>query len=180
MKLTPTTSNSRLSGGSCDNVRLRSTPAGGSSTFEASSLIDTPRKTASLSSWGFRAILARRERSKMTRATCSCTSVMRIHHPYLKKTGLPDSRTVPRYVSYIPHPLSSVLMVVKTFHTDPFPDILGLHTRSCAARGGNHILSSAVSIYNTIAATRPDLLEVLAQPNWPFDRSVFHYFLRDT
>ncbi|KAF2630582.1 Clavaminate synthase-like protein, partial [Macroventuria anomochaeta] len=56
-----------------------------------------------------------------------------------------------------------------TFHSDPFPNVLGLFTKSCAAKGGNHIVASSVSIYNEIAATRPDILESLAEPNWPFD-----------
>lgn len=56
-----------------------------------------------------------------------------------------------------------------TFHTDAFCDILALQTRNCAAKGGNHIIAASWTIYNKIAATRPDLLEVLARPNWPFD-----------
>jgi len=56
-----------------------------------------------------------------------------------------------------------------TFHTDPFPDILGLLAKSCAAKGGNHIIASSLSIYNAISAVRPDILEVLARPDWPFD-----------
>jgi hypothetical protein len=56
-----------------------------------------------------------------------------------------------------------------TFHTDAFCDILALQTRNCAAKGGNHIIAASWTVYNKIAATRPDLLEVLARPNWPFD-----------
>ncbi|KAH6673450.1 hypothetical protein B0J14DRAFT_480841 [Halenospora varia] len=72
-----------------------------------------------------------------------------------------------------------------TFHTDTFCDILALQTRSNAARGGRHIISSSYTIYNKIAAIRPDLLEILATPNWSFDsrgelfecnsRSLLHY-----
>jgi hypothetical protein len=65
------------------------------------------------------------------------------------------------------------LIFSETFHTDPFPDILGLQTKTCAAKGGNHVISSSLAIYNTLAATRPDILETLAQPNWPFDRYVY-------
>lgn len=56
-----------------------------------------------------------------------------------------------------------------TFHTDAFCDILALQTRSCAAEGGNHIVASSSTVYNKIVVTRPDLLAVLARPNWPFD-----------
>lgn len=56
-----------------------------------------------------------------------------------------------------------------TFHTDTFCDILALQTRSNAARGGRHIISPSQTIYNKIATQRPDLLETLASPSWPFD-----------
>jgi len=56
-----------------------------------------------------------------------------------------------------------------TFHTDGYTDILGMQTRSCAATGGNHIIASTWKIYNELAATRPDLLEILKEPNWHFD-----------
>ncbi|KAI1326690.1 Clavaminate synthase-like protein [Xylariaceae sp. FL0255] len=56
-----------------------------------------------------------------------------------------------------------------TFHTDPFCDILAMQTRSCAAQGGNHIVASTLKIYQTLLAERPDLIPVLAAPDWPFD-----------
>lgn len=55
------------------------------------------------------------------------------------------------------------------FHTDTVCDVLGLLTRSCSAQGGRSILASAWTIYNELAATRPDLLHVLAASDWPFD-----------
>ncbi|KAI0107584.1 Clavaminate synthase-like protein [Nemania sp. FL0031] len=55
------------------------------------------------------------------------------------------------------------------FHTDPFCDILAMQTRSLAAKGGNHIVSSTLQVYHTLLAERPDLIPVLAAPNWPFD-----------
>jgi len=60
------------------------------------------------------------------------------------------------------------------FHTDQFPDILALQTQGCAAQGGDHIIASSYKIYNELAATRPDVLEILARPDWFFDsRSLF-------
>ncbi len=46
-------------------------------------------------------------------------------------------------------------------------DVLAFQTRSTASRGGNAVLSSAYAIYNELAATQPDIIRVLAEPNWP-------------
>jgi hypothetical protein len=35
--------------------------------------------------------------------------------------------------------------------------------------GGMNRLASAAQVYNEIAATRPDLIKVLAADNWPFE-----------
>ncbi|KAH9896316.1 hypothetical protein F4778DRAFT_745928 [Xylariomycetidae sp. FL2044] len=60
------------------------------------------------------------------------------------------------------------------FHTDQFPDILALQTRGRAEVGGAHVIASSYAIYNELAATRPDVLETLATPDWYFDsRSLF-------
>jgi hypothetical protein len=58
------------------------------------------------------------------------------------------------------------------FHTDPDADILAFQTRSIAASGGKCILSSVHTIYNELALTRPDVIQTLARPNWPFAQSV--------
>lgn len=55
------------------------------------------------------------------------------------------------------------------FHTDMFCNVLAIQTRGCAASGGDHIITSAWKVYNELAQTRKDLLEVLAKPNWTFD-----------
>ena len=59
--------------------------------------------------------------------------------------------------------------VPEAFHTDLFADILAMQTRSCAATGGNHIVASVATVYGKLLKTRPDLIPVLAAPNWPFD-----------
>ncbi|KAI0380516.1 hypothetical protein F5Y04DRAFT_281909 [Hypomontagnella monticulosa] len=60
------------------------------------------------------------------------------------------------------------------FHTDQFPDILALQTRGRAEVGGYHNIASSYAIYNELAATRPDILQTLATPDWYFDsRSLF-------
>ncbi|KAJ1327397.1 TauD/TfdA family dioxygenase [Microdochium nivale] len=57
----------------------------------------------------------------------------------------------------------------KPFHTDTVTDCLCLFTRSLASEGGRSVLASSWKVYNELAATRPDLIHVLAEPNWPFD-----------
>ncbi|OTA89507.1 hypothetical protein M434DRAFT_106935 [Hypoxylon sp. CO27-5] len=57
----------------------------------------------------------------------------------------------------------------KPFHTDTVTDTLCLFTRSLAVEGGQSILASSWTVYNELAATRPDLIHVLAKPDWPFD-----------
>ncbi|KAF7548799.1 hypothetical protein G7Z17_g6838 [Cylindrodendrum hubeiense] len=57
----------------------------------------------------------------------------------------------------------------KPFHTDTVNDCLCLFTQSLAASGGRSVLASAWTVYNELAATRPDLIHVLSQPDWPFD-----------
>jgi hypothetical protein len=51
-----------------------------------------------------------------------------------------------------------------------FCDILAMQSRARAAEGGRHFLSPALAVYNELAVERPDLLEVLATPNWTFDK----------
>jgi len=45
-----------------------------------------------------------------------------------------------------------------------------MQSRARAAEGGRHFLSPALAVYNELAVERPDLLEVLATPNWTFDK----------
>ncbi|TLD09904.1 hypothetical protein PgNI_06600 [Pyricularia grisea] len=53
------------------------------------------------------------------------------------------------------------------FHSDMGADILCLHYRQVAKEGGFIHLSSVSTIYNELAANYPNVLEVLATPNWP-------------
>ncbi|KAK4222793.1 hypothetical protein QBC38DRAFT_460039 [Podospora fimiseda] len=57
----------------------------------------------------------------------------------------------------------------KPFHTDTVTDTLCLFTQELASCGGRSVLASAWTVYNELAATRPDLIHVLAAPDWPFD-----------
>ncbi|KAK3682996.1 hypothetical protein B0T22DRAFT_472373 [Podospora appendiculata] len=57
----------------------------------------------------------------------------------------------------------------KPFHTDTVTDTLCLFTQELAAAGGRSVLASAWTVYNELAATRPDLIHTLAAPDWPFD-----------
>ncbi|KAF4463976.1 taurine catabolism dioxygenase [Fusarium albosuccineum] len=55
------------------------------------------------------------------------------------------------------------------FHTDLVCDTLSMLTLSCGPVGGSGFLASAWTVYNELAETRPDLIRVLAEPDWPFD-----------
>ncbi|KAH8704811.1 taurine catabolism dioxygenase TauD, TfdA family protein [Talaromyces proteolyticus] len=55
------------------------------------------------------------------------------------------------------------------FHADD-SDIVGLLCIARALEGGESDLVSTHSIYNTLAAERPDVLKTLTQPIWYFDR----------
>lgn len=55
------------------------------------------------------------------------------------------------------------------FHTDTVTDCLCLFAQSLADDGGRSVIASAWTIYNELAATRPDLIHILADRNWPFD-----------
>ncbi|AEO71829.1 uncharacterized protein THITE_2148420 [Thermothielavioides terrestris NRRL 8126] len=57
----------------------------------------------------------------------------------------------------------------KPFHTDTVTDCLCLFTLNLAETGGRSVISSAWTVYNELAATRPDLIHVLSAPDWPFD-----------
>ncbi|KAK4171690.1 hypothetical protein QBC36DRAFT_339484 [Triangularia setosa] len=55
-----------------------------------------------------------------------------------------------------------------TFHNEEAGDVVSWLTRSTAAAGGKCIISSAYTIYNVLAATRPDVIRTLARSDWPF------------
>ena len=61
-----------------------------------------------------------------------------------------------------------------TFHTEETGDVVGWLTRSTASSGGRCILASAYTVYNALAATRPDLLRLLTRSDWPFAFPQFH------
>ena len=72
-----------------------------------------------------------------------------------------------------PFPSWISLTLLQGFHNDIFCDILAMQSRGQAAEGGRHFISSASKLYNELALERPDLLEVLATPNWTFDKYAF-------
>ncbi|KAJ5993291.1 hypothetical protein N7451_009015 [Penicillium sp. IBT 35674x] len=55
------------------------------------------------------------------------------------------------------------------FHTD-IGDIISLYCLDTSAEGGSSQLASSWHIYNELAATRPDLIETMAE-DWPHDTS---------
>ncbi|KAF3768915.1 Clavaminate synthase-like protein [Cryphonectria parasitica EP155] len=54
------------------------------------------------------------------------------------------------------------------FHTEESGDCIAWLTRNVALDGGKCVISSTATIYNVLAATRPDLLRIVAAGNWPF------------
>lgn len=64
---------------------------------------------------------------------------------------------------------SSTPLINQPFHTDLVCDTVALLTVSCGLAGGGGVMASAWTVYNELAATRPDLIHVLAASNWPFD-----------
>ncbi|XWW92258.1 hypothetical protein V2A60_000181 [Cordyceps javanica] len=61
-----------------------------------------------------------------------------------------------------------------TFHNEESGDVISWLTRSTALAGGKCIIASAYTAYNILAATRPDLIRVLARSDWPFALPKFH------
>ncbi|KAK2023411.1 TfdA family taurine catabolism dioxygenase TauD [Colletotrichum zoysiae] len=55
-----------------------------------------------------------------------------------------------------------------TFHNEESGDVVSWLTRSTAAAGGKCIIASAHTVYNVLAATRPDIIRTLARSDWPF------------
>ncbi|KAI1760396.1 Clavaminate synthase-like protein [Hypoxylon sp. FL1150] len=54
-----------------------------------------------------------------------------------------------------------------SFHNEEAGDVIAWLTRSTAAAGGKCIVSSAYTIYNVLAAHRPDIIRTLAKSDWP-------------
>ncbi|KAI1461645.1 Clavaminate synthase-like protein [Annulohypoxylon moriforme] len=55
-----------------------------------------------------------------------------------------------------------------SFHNEEAGDLVAWLTRSTAASGGKCIVASAYTIYNVLAAHRPDIIRTLAKSDWPF------------
>ncbi|PSN59647.1 Clavaminate synthase-like protein, partial [Corynespora cassiicola Philippines] len=55
------------------------------------------------------------------------------------------------------------------YHNDVC-DILCMYIQDCAANGGESTLASSATVYNKIAATRPDVIKTLAAPVWIYDK----------
>ncbi|KAK3180203.1 hypothetical protein K4F52_008402 [Lecanicillium sp. MT-2017a] len=61
-----------------------------------------------------------------------------------------------------------------TFHNEESGDVVSWFTKNTASSGGKCIIASAYTVYNVIAATRPELIRVLARADWPFALPKFH------
>ena len=55
------------------------------------------------------------------------------------------------------------------FHTD-HGDVVAMYALGLAQSGGEGLFASVPTIYNEILSCRQDVIDVLCQPNWPFDR----------
>jgi Taurine catabolism dioxygenase TauD, TfdA family len=65
--------------------------------------------------------------------------------------------------------MNTRLTAVQPFHTD-IGSIIGLYALGEAAQGGESKLASSATVYNQIAKTRSDIIQLLAKSNWVFDR----------
>ncbi|KAG5982135.1 hypothetical protein E4U55_002262 [Claviceps digitariae] len=61
-----------------------------------------------------------------------------------------------------------------TFHNEEAGDLVSWLTRNTAVAGGKCIISSSHTVYNALAASRPDLVRALARSDWPFALPRFH------
>ncbi|KAK3693741.1 hypothetical protein B0T22DRAFT_48912 [Podospora appendiculata] len=61
-----------------------------------------------------------------------------------------------------------------TFHNEEAGDIVSWLTRSTATAGGKCIIASGYTIYNALAAKRPDIIRTLARGDWPFSLPQYH------
>ncbi|KAI0013404.1 Clavaminate synthase-like protein [Xylariaceae sp. FL0662B] len=55
-----------------------------------------------------------------------------------------------------------------SFHNEEAGDVVAWLTRSTATTGGKCIVASVYTIYNILAAHRPDIIRTLAKSDWPF------------
>lgn len=46
-------------------------------------------------------------------------------------------------------------------------DVLALQVRQVAAKGGATMVASSWKVYNDLVAQRPDVIRLLAEPDWP-------------
>lgn len=66
----------------------------------------------------------------------------------------------------------SKITAAMDFHSDRFSgDILALHVRNDggAGKGGNQYVASFWKIYNELLRTEPEVLETMAEADWPFE-----------
>ncbi|CAF3551505.1 unnamed protein product [Fusarium graminearum] len=55
-----------------------------------------------------------------------------------------------------------------TFHNEEAGDIVSWLTRNTAVSGGKCIIASTYTVYNVLAASRPDMIRILSRSDWPF------------
>ncbi|KAK1835896.1 hypothetical protein QBC39DRAFT_249580 [Podospora conica] len=58
-----------------------------------------------------------------------------------------------------------------SWHNDMGVDILALHVRAVAEQGGRTFLASSWTIYQELERTRPDIIHILTQSEWPIQVS---------
>ncbi|KAI0407889.1 Clavaminate synthase-like protein [Xylaria palmicola] len=100
---------------------------------------------------------------------------MMTHITDVKFDGFPDDRRRPVFTN-----------LAQPFHTDLLCGILVMYFIDRAAIGGDVLLASSWKVYNELASTRPDLIEVLGKDDWVHDtfgrnppyhqRALFHYW----
>ena len=58
---------------------------------------------------------------------------------------------------------------LQPFRADVLCNILALYHLSASSEGGENLVASSWKVYNELAATRPDILGLLAQDDWAHD-----------
>ncbi|KAF2850421.1 Clavaminate synthase-like protein [Plenodomus tracheiphilus IPT5] len=83
-----------------------------------------------------------------------------------KQSGDKDLITHVRPSSLVTDPRTILTTEDLPFHND-VGEILSLYIYEPATHGGNTLISSSGHVYNEIARTKPHLISVLAERNWP-------------
>ncbi len=78
-------------------------------------------------------------------------------------------RNIPSHRMWVVSATDTSMFSNQPYHNDVC-DILVMYAQESASDGGETLLASSAAVYNEIAATRPDLVKVLTDPVWIYDK----------